>query len=241
MAHMIVTPNGCKTKPYDVEEYCPHCDDYVCIRIDRALQRHSDLEVTCPVCHHRLMICSACPNPDACDWNDKTGCRIQRRCAEMKSEKTISSIRDKYSSAYDVIFLAAVQLVHQLGTDLCMSEEWLDESVAGLNAIKPGENRIVSKNAEIGVLKCAHELAQFSIMDIMAYIQEYVQNTVIGSKYVRLRKLLFGCMEFIDDDSSETNAAYRKLHNIGFTDTELDQMGFGYLLDTKEEQNDSEL
>lgn len=159
----------------------------------------------------------------------------------MKKEKTISSIREKYSSAYDVIFLAAVQLVHQLGTDLCLSEEWLDESVAGLNAINYGESRIVSKHAEIGVLKCAHELAQFSLMDIMGYMQEYVQNTVVGSKYARLRKLLFGCMEFIDDDSSETSAAYRKLHNIGFTDTELDQMGFGYLMDTKEEQDDSEL
>ena len=153
----------------------------------------------------------------------------------MKREKTISSIREKYSSAYDVIFLAAVRLVYQYGADLCMSEEWLDESVAVLNAINHGESSLVSKHAEIGVLKCAHELAQFSLMDIMSYMQEYVQNTVIGSKFARLRKLLFGCMEFISDDSSETNVAYKKLHRIGFTDTELDQMGFGYLTDTKED------
>lgn len=241
MDHMVTDTDALNGKGYYIEEYCPNCNKHVKIRIDRDLQHCSDLEATCPDCHHALMICSACPNPDACDWNNKTGCYIKRKCEKMKGENTISSIRDKYSSAFDVIFLASVQLIYQLGVNMCLSDEWLDESIAGLNAIPAGEDRIISKNAEIGVLKCAHELAQFSLMDIMTYMQEYVQNTVVGRKYGRMRKLLFGCMEFIDDDSSETHVAYEKLRRIGFTDVELKQMGFGYLMDTKEDQDDSEL
>lgn len=68
-------------KEYNFEEPCPHCDTYVPIVIDE--NDRTCYEVTCPVCHNKIMLCTLChwdaeddgENPCIiCDWNPVNGC-----------------------------------------------------------------------------------------------------------------------------------------------------------------------
>ena len=58
---------------YDVEEYCPYCEDCIPIKVD--YDALDDLEVECPVCHSILMICAMC-DVSTCDWREGSGCHM---------------------------------------------------------------------------------------------------------------------------------------------------------------------
>lgn len=73
MPHTVYHP-GQILAGYDGEEFCPHCDDYIPYTIDP--DDLDDLEVTCPVCGNSMMLCSSCPYTSSCDWDEKTGCRM---------------------------------------------------------------------------------------------------------------------------------------------------------------------
>jgi len=57
----------------DGEEYCPFCDDIFPFIFD---YEQKDLEVTCPGCGRRMMLCSMCD--EECDWVEKYGCRMDK-------------------------------------------------------------------------------------------------------------------------------------------------------------------
>ena len=61
-------------EPYDIEEYCPYCDNEIPITLDKD---DPYLEVTCPVCHNRIMLCTACINVESCDWKKGKGCKMK--------------------------------------------------------------------------------------------------------------------------------------------------------------------
>lgn len=148
----------------------------------------------------------------------------------------IDSIRQKYSSAYDCIFLAAVQLVYQYGAELCMNDEWIEDQEEAIRKMHDdGNHHPVTAEAEIGVLRCAHEIASVPLMNLMAYMQEYMPGTLASKSYADMRHNLFRCMEYIDDDSEDSFSAYIKLHDIGISDHCMNQMGFGYLVDAYKE------
>lgn len=64
-------------EPYDVEEFCPYCDNYIAITVDRSCPH---LETVCPVCQNRLMICAMCEGD--CDWVEGIGCRMDKQHKE---------------------------------------------------------------------------------------------------------------------------------------------------------------
>lgn len=148
----------------------------------------------------------------------------------------LDSIRQKYSSAYDVIFLAAVQVVYQYGVDLCLNDGWIADQEDTIREMhNDGNYHPVPAEAEIGVLHCAHEIASVPLMNLMAYMQEYMPGTLVGKAYAEIRHDLFRCMEYIDDDSEDSIAAYNKLHDIGISDERINRMSFGYLTDAYKE------
>lgn len=153
----------------------------------------------------------------------------------------IDSIRQKYSSAYDCIFLAAVQLIYQYGSELCMNDEWIaDQEEAIRKMHDDGNHHPVTAEAEIGVLHCAHEIASAPLMNLMAYMQEYMPSTLVGKAYAEMRHDLFRCMEYIDDDSEDSITAYNKLHDIGISDDRINRMSFGYLTDAYKEAREDD-
>ena len=75
MAHVTLDTALTCDELYDVEEYCPHCDNYIAICVDRSLPH---LETVCPVCGNKLMICSMC-DISSCDWSPTNGCHMEAR------------------------------------------------------------------------------------------------------------------------------------------------------------------
>ena len=53
----------------DGAEYCPYCDDEFPFTYD---ENQRDLEVACPECGRKMMLCSMCE--DVCDWKECGGC-----------------------------------------------------------------------------------------------------------------------------------------------------------------------
>ena len=62
----------------DIEEYCPHCNNYIGIIADI----EDGYETICPVCGNKLMICTYCHDDfgDCCDWNVNGDKRCSRMC-----------------------------------------------------------------------------------------------------------------------------------------------------------------
>lgn len=77
---MIKTFSPESTEPCDIEEYCPHCDNYIGIIADE-----DEYETICPVCGNRLMLCLYCHDDfgDRCDWNPATD-TCSRMCKVVK-------------------------------------------------------------------------------------------------------------------------------------------------------------
>lgn len=78
----------------------------------------------------------------------------------IESKIQISSIRNKYNSAGDIIFKSAILHLFQYGVEKFCCED---------------ENAIVFEHPELlylkGVYNCAIDLSKISISDILEYIQ----------------------------------------------------------------------
>lgn len=63
---------------YNYEEECPECGYCAGVIVDDDDFHH--YTETCPECGRKLMLCGQChwDYGDICDWNETTGCRIER-------------------------------------------------------------------------------------------------------------------------------------------------------------------
>ena len=78
MAHKVFDTALTTDEKYDVEEYCPWCDNYIAVKFDEECPH---LEIVCPVCQHKLMLCSMCESLSdhgICDWNEEKGCCMDK-------------------------------------------------------------------------------------------------------------------------------------------------------------------
>lgn len=73
---------------YDVEEYCPHCDNMIAVNVDEKLQH---LETVCPVCGKKLMICSSCDRN--CDWGEAGCCMDRAHCATIRAKDVMDILQ----------------------------------------------------------------------------------------------------------------------------------------------------
>ena len=63
---------------YDIEEPCPWCGCMVPVRISPA---DPSLEVICPECGRKMMLCTMCHDifDGWCDWDPVHGCSKERK------------------------------------------------------------------------------------------------------------------------------------------------------------------
>ena len=151
----------------------------------------------------------------------------------VESKKALDEIRSKYCSAGDVIFRAAISMVVECGQYVLLNDVLYNAEIARLDANK------FSYHFEKAIYECARELAFISSNDLIVYIQKEVWfSNEGGMDYQRVTRLLQNCMDWIDEDHDELYAELDTLLHIGFTNDELSELGYGFLLDIEEESED---
>lgn len=146
-------------------------------------------------------------------------------------KQRIDSIREKYSSTADVIFRAAIAFVFEVGAKNLPGEAYFKQ-IELQNTPSDGEMPDIERK----ILNCARELAQVEIIPLLAYIQREIYFGSDGLSYRRAIDLLRRCIECIDEHHDDCSAVLIDLRYSGFCDAEINELGFGYLLDLEEEE-----
>lgn len=150
---------------------------------------------------------------------------------DQEIKQRIDSIREKYSSTADVIFRAAIASVFEIGARNLRGEAYFKQ-IEILNASPDGE----LPDIDLKILDCASELAQIKILPLLAYLQRKIYFGSDGLSYGRLTELLRRSLEVIDEHHGDSYDTLLDLRSMGMRDSELNELGFGYLLDLEEEE-----
>jgi hypothetical protein len=162
-----------------------------------------------------------------------------------ESKKTLDRIRSEYGCKGDLCFRGAIHHVFEYGIkDTC--DDWCyQHRVDEINAYHDeaeaeGKNLFIARGFELAVLECAREIAQVNISDLILYIQKEVwMGHEGGIDYKRAIDLLKGCMSNIEMwNDCQCVLTLHELEDIGFDDDEIVELGFGYLLDAREDEED---
>lgn len=161
-----------------------------------------------------------------------------------ESKKKIDSIRNEYNTAGDILFRTAIQMLMEHGQANFNDEEWYAEAVKSINdrhdeVEAQGKILVITRNFDLAILECAKRLAEVSIYDLLIYIQREVFWSNEGIDYQRAIELLKGCMFVITEDAYEheyVRSAF--IDDVGFENDELEELGYGFLLDTIEEDDE---
>jgi hypothetical protein len=149
-----------------------------------------------------------------------------------ETKKAIDDIRRKYTSAWDVIFRAAIGYMIECGQETLKDTEWFNKQIQHIDESHnkaEAENKIllVGRDVEKGVCECARELAEFESNDILMYMQREIWlSAEFGDlSYQRAISLLQSTINYALI-FTETDSVKDELHDIGFEDEELCALGY---------------
>lgn len=156
-----------------------------------------------------------------------------------ESKMMLDKIRDNYGCKGEIIFKTALQTLIQGGTDNFNSNlqygKWLAEINDRHNKAEiEGKILFCTREFEIAILKCAREMANVPIMDMLQYVQKEVWLGGEGMDYQRVVELLKDCVEWFTDDTLNDRIV-ENLSLLGFRDYELEELGYGWLFEEEEE------
>jgi hypothetical protein len=157
------------------------------------------------------------------------------------NKKALDAIRRKYSCAGDVLFRTAIQTVVEYGTDNLLDDWNYEHLCKDINdrhdeAEANGKNLWITRDFELAIVECAREIASVNIYDMLIYIQKEVWLSGDGIDYQRAIELLKKCIYDIEErENCEDKLLYQSLEQIGFDDDEIEELGFGYVFDVKED------
>lgn len=161
-----------------------------------------------------------------------------------ESKKKINAIRNEYSTAGDVLFRAAIQMLIEHGQANFNDEEWYAEAIKSINdkhdeVEAQGKILVISRNFDLAIVECAKKLAEIEIYDLIIYMQREVFWSNEGIDYQRAIELLKGCMLSIVEDVFETEYIRDTfLDEVGFEEEELEELGYGFVLDTLDDEDE---
>ena len=161
-----------------------------------------------------------------------------------ESKQKLDAIRDKYGCKGEVILRTAIQYIVEYGQNNFKDEVWFDELINDVDErhnLAEANDRIlfVTRDFEKAILECAKELAQIEPYDFLIYVQREVYLGGDGISYQRAIELLSACIETIYENHSED--CYYTLEDLmgcDFGEDELEELGCGYLLDCKKEDDE---
>lgn len=158
----------------------------------------------------------------------------------MNAIETLNKIRQKYTCKGDIIFRSAIQNVVDCGQQTFKNNEWYEDAIKEIDerhnkAEADGKWLFMTRDFEKAILECAREISAVNTYDLLMYIQKevYFGSGEVGElDYQEAMELLESCMNHIED--FEDDATLEVFYSIGFSDEQIDHLGFGYLLDIEE-------
>lgn len=161
-----------------------------------------------------------------------------------ESKKVLDKIAAKYSCAGNLVMKVAFQYLLEDGQKAFLNEETFAEEIKQVNDYHDereanGKITITTRSLDIAFLNCAKELAEIPTYDLLIYIQKEMYWSLEGGlDYQKAIKLLTNLMDCIIEHNGEdeTTMTYNALKDADFSNDELVQLGYGYLILEDEEE-----
>lgn len=161
----------------------------------------------------------------------------------------MTKIRQKYSCKGDVLLNIAIQMLMEAGTESLKDADYVRGAIDHVNAMhdkaeQQGKTLAVTREFEVAIWECVAELAMLELPEILAYIQtEMCWFAKDKIPYRRLKELLDGCLcelseasFYYEPDDVEVLERFRCAE---LEDDEIEQLGYGYLLEMEEEDDEN--
>lgn len=160
--------------------------------------------------------------------------------AKVKNE--LDRIRSEYGCKGEMIFRTSLQYIVEFGQDQFSDEEWVEEELRSIDkkhdeAEAEGKILFIGREFEKALVECAREIAKVDAYYMLVYVQKEVWLSDAGGiDYEQAVRLLKGCMSWIEEDHSSLVGTLGAFEDIGFDDDDIEALGFGYVLDVREEE-----
>lgn len=146
-----------------------------------------------------------------------------------ESKKILDKIRGKD----ELMFRMAISHLMDVGIRH-LTEENIINTCSGI-AKRDDSKAFMTNEYMCDLVVMAGDIAKVPHTDLLVYIQREIEYDVFdgGMSYSRLMRLLKKCLDWIEDDHLETLDTFEY---IGLEDDEIEALGYGYLLDLREEE-----
>lgn len=160
-----------------------------------------------------------------------------------ESKQKLDAIRDKYGCKGEIILRSAIQYIVEFGQRNFNDEQWFDIAMSGIDrrhdqAEAEGKILFITRDFEKAILECANELAQIDPYDFLIYTQREIYLGGDGISYQRAIDLLRGCLDYCGNNTYEIMYTLEMAQEMGFDETEIEELGYGYMLGEEEEDNE---
>lgn len=158
-----------------------------------------------------------------------------------ESKKQIDKIREEYGCKGDIIFRTAIQDVVEYGKCTLLDKGWYECTMNDIDsnhdaAEKEGKILFCTREFEKAIIDCAVALCDIDTYDLLIYIQKEVWLGGDGISYQRAKELLKNVIAWELVDRCESNFALQELRKMEFDDEELEELGFGWMLENEEKE-----
>lgn len=158
-----------------------------------------------------------------------------------ESKKQLDTIRSKYNCAGDVIFRTAIQMVVEYGQNTFKDDAWFEDQMNAIDdrhdaAESVGKFLFMTRDFEKVICECAKEIAEVEPYECLMYIQKEVWLGGDGISYHRAIELLKGCLDYCGNNTYEIMYTLEMAEEMGFTEDEIEELGYGYMLGEDEEE-----
>ena len=159
-----------------------------------------------------------------------------------ETKKELDRIRSEYGCKGEVIFRTALQYVVEYGASKFNNDGWVEEQLVLVDgkhdeAEVEGKHLWIGREFEKAIIECARDIAKVEAYSMLVYIQKEVWlSNEGGIDYERAVQLLKGCMANIEQwNDCRNELTLGEFEDIGFDDEEIEELGFAYVLDVREE------
>lgn len=165
-----------------------------------------------------------------------------------ENKKILDGIRNKYACKGEMIFRTSIQYVIEYGQIKFNDDEWVESQLEQVDnkhdeAEADGKILWIGREFEKELIQCAREISQVNAYDLLVYIQKEVWlSNEGGMDRQRAITLLKACMSNIEMwNDCQCGLTLGEFEDIGFDDDEITELGFGYVLDVREDEEDENI